>query len=257
MSLLYVHEIGPKEAPAILFLHGLGLSHTMWHPQFERLGDFYHCLAPDLPECGNSVDIGPFSLKEAAQLVISTLREYVPKGVTHVVGLSLGGAVALQMLYEAPEVVDHLMISGMARTLPPPLGAIGRLNGHILHLASHERLAEFLLEAYDNIPHAERRLLLADLRIVKPEAIGRFLQAMTNWKLLYNAQTPILAAAGRLEAFVTQQAVYEMKRRIPCVQGALIPGASHFWNLEFPDLFTQTVRAWIEDEPLPNRVLPI
>jgi len=256
MSLLYVHEMGPKEAPAILFLHGLGLSHTMWHPQFERMADYYHCLAPDLPECGNSGEVGPFRLEEAAQLVISIVREYVPKGVTHVVGLSLGGAVALQMLCEAPEVVDHLMISGIARTLPPPLGAIQRLNGHMLHLVSHERLTDFLMEAYD-IPRAERRLLLEDLRTVKPEAIGRFLEAMTGWKLFYNGHTPILSTAGRLEAFVTQQTVYEMKRRIPCIRGVLIPGASHFWNLEFPSLFTQTVHAWIEDEPFPDRTLAI
>ncbi len=256
MSLLYVREMGPKEAPAILFLHGLGLSHTMWHPQFERLGDFYHCLAPDLPECGNSGEISPFKLKEAAQLVISVVREHVPKGVAHVVGLSLGGGVAFQMLREEPEVVDHLMISGTARTLPPTLNAIQRLNGHILHLASHERLAEFLLESY-HIPHAERRLLLADLRTVKPEAIGRFLQGMVRWELPHNGQAPILAVAGRQEAFVNQQAVYEMKRTIPGAKGALVPGAGHFWNLEFPDLFTQTVRAWIEDEPLPNRLLHV
>ena len=189
MSLLYVREMGPKEAPAILFLHGLGLSHTMWRPQFERLGDFYHCLAPDLPECGNS-------------------------------------------------------------------RAIQRLNGHILHLASHERLADFLLECYD-IPHTERRILLADLRTVKPEAIEHFLQGMTRWELPHNGQTPILAIAGRLETFVNQQAVYQVQRTLPGARGALVPRAGHFWTLEFPDLFTQTVRTWIEDEPLPNRLLHI
>ncbi len=39
---LYVREKGPRDAPAVLFLHGLGLSHTMWNPQFERLCDSYH-----------------------------------------------------------------------------------------------------------------------------------------------------------------------------------------------------------------------
>jgi pimeloyl-ACP methyl ester carboxylesterase len=54
---LYVREAGPADAPAVLFLHGLGLSSAMWQAQFERLADFYHCLAPDLPECGNSAGL--------------------------------------------------------------------------------------------------------------------------------------------------------------------------------------------------------
>ena len=104
---LSVREAGPVAAPAVLFLHGLGLSGAMWQPQFERLADFYHCLAPDLPECGNSAAIGPFTLKDAAGRVASVIRERVPGGCAHVVGLSLGGAVALQMLRDEPQVVDH------------------------------------------------------------------------------------------------------------------------------------------------------
>ncbi len=46
------------------------------------------------------------------------------------------------------------------------------------------------------------------------------------------------------------QAVYVMRRTLPGARGALVPGAGHFWNLEFADLFTQTLRAWIEDKPL-------
>src|ERR1700726_182768 len=66
---LYVREAGPADPPAVLFLHGLELSSAMWQAQFERLADYYHCLAPDLPECGNSAAIGPFTLKDAASRV--------------------------------------------------------------------------------------------------------------------------------------------------------------------------------------------
>jgi pimeloyl-ACP methyl ester carboxylesterase len=253
---LYVHEVGSGEAPSVLFLHGLGLSHTMWRPQLERLADSYHCLAPDLPECGNSAAIGPFTLKDAANRVASVIHERVPGGAAHVVGLSLGGAVALQLLREEPAVVDHLLISGTARALPPALDAVHRLDARILHLTSHERLAEFLLELYP-VPPAYRRLLLTDLRRVEPDAIGRFLREMTKVKLPHTGQTPILAVAGRQEAFVTQQAVSGVKRMLPGARGALVPGAGHFWNLEFPDLFTQTVSAWIEEEPLPGRLLRV
>jgi pimeloyl-ACP methyl ester carboxylesterase len=253
---LYVREAGPANAPAVLFLHGLGLSSAMWQAQFERLADFYHCLAPDLPECGNSTANGPFTLKDAASRVALVIHERVPAGSAHVVGLSLGGAVALQMLRDEPQVVDRLLVSGTARELPPALDALHRLDERILHLLSHERLADFLLGPY-HVTQPYRHLLLADLQKVEPEAVGRFIREMAKLRLPRNGHTPILITAGRQETYVLQHAVYEMRRALPGARGALVPGAGHFWNLEFADLFTQTLRAWIEDEPLPNRLLCI
>ena len=254
--LLHVREAGPLNAPTVLFLHDLGLSSTMWQPQFERLAGSSHCLAPDLPECGHSSAIGPFTLKDAASRVAAVIRERVPGGVAHVVGLSLGGAVALQMLRDEPEGVDHLLISGTAKELPPTLDALHRLDERILRLLSHERLADFLIGPY-HVTQVYRPLILADLQQVEPEAIGHFIREMAKLRLPRNGHTPILITAGREEISVLQHAVYEMKRAMPGARGALVPGAGHFWNLEFADLFTQTLRSWIEDEPLPKRLLLI
>ena len=81
---------------------------------------------------------------------------------------------------------------------------------------------------------------------------------MTKLRLPRNSgQVAILIVAGQKEAFVTQQAVYAMSRAVPFARGALVQGAGHFWNLEAPDVFTQTVRAWIEDEALPSRLVRV
>src|SRR5258708_1850533 len=234
----------------------MGLSGAMWQPQFERLADEYHCLAPDLPECGNSSAMGPLQLKDAASRMAAVIRERVPGGVAHVVGLSLGGAVALQMLRDEPDVVDHLLISGTARELPPALDALHRLDERILRLLGHERLADFLLGPY-HVTQAYHHLLLADLQKVEPEAVGRFIGEMAKLRLPRNGHAPVLITAGRQETFVLQHAVYAMKRAMPGARGALVPGAGHFWNLEFADLFNKTLRAWIEHEPLPERLLRV
>lgn len=81
-----------------MFLHGLGLSGAMWQPQFQCLPDYY-CLAPDLPEHGNSANIGPFSLKDASRRMADVIRQSTSTGCAHVVGLSMGGAVAMRMLF--------------------------------------------------------------------------------------------------------------------------------------------------------------
>ncbi len=138
---LYVREAGPWDAPAVLFLHSLGLSGAMWQPQFERLADDYHCLAPDLPECGNSAASGPFTLKDASRGVADVIRERIPGRSAHVVGLSIGGAVALQMLCDEPQVLDHLLVSGTATRLPPFFDRLNRLDEKSVRLLNRERQA--------------------------------------------------------------------------------------------------------------------
>ena len=64
MTELYVHKSGTNTLPAIVFLHGAGISGRMWQPQLERLSEFY-CLAHDLPEHAQSASIKPFTLQKA------------------------------------------------------------------------------------------------------------------------------------------------------------------------------------------------
>jgi pimeloyl-ACP methyl ester carboxylesterase len=250
---LYVREKGPRNAPAVLFLHGLGLSHTMWNPQFEQLCDSYHCLAPDLPECGKSTATGPFTLKDASRRVIEIIRERVPGGSAHVVGLSIGGVVALQILRDEPQVLDQLMISGTSIRVPSYLDTLLRLDEQVLHPFYHDRLAEYLLRQY-RIPSRYRSLLLADLRKVEPGALGHLIQEMTRMHLPREGQVPTLLAMGQQEAFEIKHAVYEMCRTLPHAQGVLVPGVGHFWNLEAPEVFTKTLQAWIRHEPLPTNL---
>ena len=44
---LYTVDIGPKNAPAIIFLHGFPENHRTWRHQIEHFRDRYRCIAPD------------------------------------------------------------------------------------------------------------------------------------------------------------------------------------------------------------------
>src|SRR5581483_2736846 len=93
--MLFTYTSGQPTSPAIVFLHGGGVSGRMWQPQLERLADNYYCLAPDLPEHGKSIDAGPFRIDETARQVARLIDERVPGKRAHLVGLSAGGVVAL------------------------------------------------------------------------------------------------------------------------------------------------------------------
>jgi pimeloyl-ACP methyl ester carboxylesterase len=51
---VFYREAGPKDAPTLLFLHGLPSSSRMFEPLFARLSDRYHLVAPDYPGFGHS-----------------------------------------------------------------------------------------------------------------------------------------------------------------------------------------------------------
>jgi pimeloyl-ACP methyl ester carboxylesterase len=241
---LYVHQAGRANAASIVFLHGLGLSGAMWQPQFQRLPD-YHCLAPDLPEHGKSADIGPFTLKEASRQVADLIRRYTPDGRAHVVGLSMGGAVAVRMLLDVPEVIDHVIVSGAATRLDPVFVSINTLMGFL----NPDQLAQ-LIFLQSHIPQHYHHLVLEGVRTVKPAAFRHFSQEVTQIELPHTVHVPMLITVGQLETFVVHQAAHEMSTAIQGARGVVVPGVGHIWNLEAADLFAETVRSWVMDAAL-------
>ena len=51
---IFYWEAGPKDAPAILFLHGFPSSTSIFGSLFPLLSDRYHLIAPDYPGFGYS-----------------------------------------------------------------------------------------------------------------------------------------------------------------------------------------------------------
>ena len=249
---LYLREAGPADAPSLVFLHGLWVSSAMWQPQIERLSNDYHCLAPDLPEHGKSTDIGLLTLQNTSQLVANLIRERTADGRAHIVGLSLGGLVALGLLRDRPKVIDHMLVSGCGTTarLGPVIAALSKLGKPLLHLLKPATLMSFALRQA-KIPQPYLSLLQEDLRRLKPEAIIHFADEFMKLKLPQGVTTPILVTVGQKEDFTMKRAVRELGRELPA-QALIALGVGHLWNLEAPELFTQTVRAWMSDRPVPK-----
>ncbi|WP_348269631.1 alpha/beta hydrolase [Edaphobacter paludis] len=110
---IFYREAGPKDAPTILFLHGLPSSSRMFQPLLTRLGDKYHLIAPDYPGYGHSD--WP-STKEFAYTFDHIA--FVMTNFTQALGLSrctlymqdYGGPVGFRMALAHPERVRSLII---------------------------------------------------------------------------------------------------------------------------------------------------
>jgi pimeloyl-ACP methyl ester carboxylesterase len=99
------------ERPTIVFLHGTRLTGAEWSAQVASLGDAFHCLAPDLPGHGSAADI-PFKIDGAAHRIADLIEHEAHRGRAVLVGLSLGGYVAMAVAAGWPDRVAGLAISG-------------------------------------------------------------------------------------------------------------------------------------------------
>ncbi|WP_037807686.1 alpha/beta fold hydrolase [Streptomyces sp. NRRL S-1448] len=93
----------------LVFVHGMRVSGTMWHPVIDALGTRHPALAPDLPGHGSRRG-EPFTLSGAVAAVADAIDEL--GGRAMVIGLSLGGYVATATAARHPERVSGLMAMG-------------------------------------------------------------------------------------------------------------------------------------------------
>ena len=107
VRLYYEHE---GAGPPLLFVHGLGSSTRDWHEQAGPFAEHYRVLRVDLRGHGRSDrPEGPYRMATFARDVAVLLRR-LDAAPAHVVGLSMGGMVALQLAVDAPRLVRSLVV---------------------------------------------------------------------------------------------------------------------------------------------------
>lgn len=271
---LYVRSSGPADAPSVVFLHGGGTSGWAWAPVVERLAD-YHCLVPDLPEHGMSLAAGPFSIRGAARAVAELIRARAHGRRAHVVGLSLGGQVVLELLASDRDVIDRAVLSGTMVLLPRPPGPArrpSRLRPRLDTLALLDRSFRLLMPIRDNpllirgllrmsrIPGRYLPLYRRDARRATPDGLMRLVTENFAYRAppnLRSVRVPTLVLVGQDEPLALHQAAGAIAAALPAAAAGVAPGVAHSWHLEAPDRFAEAVRAWIADRPVPPWLRPL
>ena len=103
---------GKKENPAILLLHGNFSSAIYWQPLLQQLHHDYYLIAPDLRGYGKTQRARVDATQGARDWSLDLQALLTTLGIsqTHVVGWSLGGAVAMQMAWEVPALISSVIL---------------------------------------------------------------------------------------------------------------------------------------------------
>lgn len=245
------------EGPAVLLLHGLGGSHDDWFRQVPALSRRYRVIVPDLRGFGASERQEPFTMQQHARDA-ARLLESLGIARAHVVGLSMGGAVAMELALSRPDAVAGLVLANTApsfelRTwerrymgfsrfllaLTLGVGGVARLFGKAVFPAPHqERLRLRLLE---RASRTSRWVYLASLR------------ALTRWSAedrLAQIRAPTLVIGAEHD----YTDIHEKRRwaaMIPDARVVMLPGSRHRSELDSPDAFNEVLLDFLAGIPEP------
>ena len=98
--------------PAMVLLHGIGARADLWADVIDNLSDRYTMVAFDLRGHGESTCNQELSVAAMASDMLQA-TEKLQLSSFHLVGVSLGGAVAVRLAAMYPERVQSLVVSGI------------------------------------------------------------------------------------------------------------------------------------------------
>jgi len=94
----------------VIFLHGAGAGAITWYPTIGNIAEGFHVIVPDIVGYGESdKPLARYDRPYFSNWLKNFLKE-LKISKAHIVGLSQGGAIALQFTIDNPDMVDKLVL---------------------------------------------------------------------------------------------------------------------------------------------------
>jgi len=166
------------------------------------------------------------------------------------VGVSLGGMVALQIASTVPTRVTRLVVVASNAALPPPQSWLARAQA--VEAGGMEAIAASLPERW--LPAARAQdpdlgaRILAMARRVEPRAYAACCRAIASCDLtdrLGQITAETLVVGGSEDQVVSPEAILRLSAQIPGARATIMPGAAHLPMLAAPEEFARVVAAFL------------
>jgi 3-oxoadipate enol-lactonase len=244
--------------PAVIFLHGLGATKEIWHPQITYFSENYTAIAWDMRGYGDSGDFdGP--VRFATDVADDLLRVLTERRIScaHLVGLSMGGFIAQCFYHRYPDRVRSLVLAdsfeSFSRLLSPAqLAAFlkARRDPLILGISPGDVAEETATALLGNNPSIEaRRAFVAVLSALRPATYVRAMEALAAEDYVRQAteiRVPTCIIVGEEDRLTPWEACRTLAGKIPGAEFHSISEAGHMTSLEQPMIFNQIIEKFLE-----------
>jgi pimeloyl-ACP methyl ester carboxylesterase len=237
-----VEVYGTDHERSILLLHGSGSSRLMWLPQLRALSDEFRTIAIDMPGHGVHRD-EPFELDGAAIAAGQAIDE-LASGRAVVVGLSVGGYVALALADRAPHRVAGLVLSGASASYRGLGGLSTRLYGSFVRVIAKRMEGKAEASMRMRLPPD-----LADDILAEPPSMRgavdtlRRLPGRDYYGMAARYPGPILLLNGERDKVNRKE-----EAAMAAAGGArveMVADAGHACSLTQPEAFSESVRVFV------------
>jgi pimeloyl-ACP methyl ester carboxylesterase len=244
---------GRADRPLVALTHGATMDHRMFDAQVAALAPEYRTLTWDVRGHGRSQPLGAgFSVRDAACDLLAILDQ-LDVSEAAFVGQSLGGNIAQEIAFSAPERVAALALLGCAcNTLKLSLleNALLRLSLPLLTLYPTERLRRTIAERVAITPVVRAYALDAGRQVSRRDfltiwaALTRCLHAEPGYRITQ----PLLLMHGAHDNLGNFKKSYPIwAARDTHGAFAVIPNAGHNANQDHPAYFNALLLAFLRE----------
>jgi pimeloyl-ACP methyl ester carboxylesterase len=244
--------------PPLVFLHGGFLDHRMWEDQLRAFAPHHRVIAFDARGHGGSDNAtGPF---RPADDVAALLRG-LDAAPAVLVGVSMGGATAVDCALEHPDLVRAVVVSGVGTSEPvfedPWALDVLSAQGQALAAGDVAGWAD-AFERFTAGPHRDLADVDPDVvRRVREMALGTLgkhtpgepdhrVPVTATWERVPGIAVPVSAINGALDAPDHLAMADRLAKLAPDGRTTTVPGAAHYPNMENPARYNAELTSFLE-----------
>jgi 3-oxoadipate enol-lactonase len=259
----FVRELGDRDAPPIVLIHGWNFDGEMvFHKVMPILARRYRVIVPDLRNHGKSDRIrGRFEIADVADEVAAIITELGIPTPIPVVGYSMGGMVAQELVLRHPGIVSVLVLGATAarpidRLRPFSFGLFG-VTRALARISRAEAVwASFLVLRSRGLIGVEDEAWMWDSLLARDAnlyheaayAIWRF----DSRERVDGITVPTLVIIPERDSVVRVATQEELASLIPNARVLRLPGLGHEAILADPGAIADAVAGFVDSSP-PDR----
>jgi 3-oxoadipate enol-lactonase len=246
---------GPAGAPVVTLIHSLAATLELWDAQAAALRDRYRVLRYDVRGHGGSdAPPGPWSLDQMAD-DLRRLLDALGLARAHLVGLSMGGCVAMTAALRFPGLVESLVLADTTSRYAPHTRAMWDDRIRAVEAGGMEPVIEptmdiwFTPEFRRRAPEAVDRVRRM-FRATDPHGYVRAVGAIAEVDLttrLGEIRAPTLVLVGEHDPGTPVAMAETLQRGIPGARLTVLPGARHCSCVEAAPAFDQALLGFLAD----------